>query len=161
MKKNYFNLRMNLTFHGVDGFEEYRPIVHSLVGKVGDQMNQFIYAINEAICNALCYGDGGFEVSKVKVRIRCNSKFIIAKVSSSSPGFDVHTYINNLGNDYPDWCKALRKKNRGRGIWIMLTGSEKVIFNSNGNDVILVSRISAECPDSEERELLSKIAIRK
>jgi anti-sigma regulatory factor (Ser/Thr protein kinase) len=164
-RTNHINLYMNLTFFGVDGFEKYRPMVHSLLNNVSDKnLVQFTLAINEAICNALRYGDGGVDISKVKVRLRCNSRFVIVKVSSSSPGFDIHTYIKSLDksleDDSPDWWEALKNKSHGRGIWIMLTGSEKVIFNNNGNDVILVSKIK-DSAALENRELLSKITIRK
>lgn len=155
------NIYMNLTFIGVDGFEKYRPIVDVLLKNLSEKsLINFTMAINEAICNALRYGDGGLDLSKVKLKFRYNGKHIIAKISSNSPGFDIQTYIHSFDENTSDWWTSIKNRNHGRGLWIMLSGSKKVIFSSDGNEVTLVTEI-ADTESIEEGNLLSKVYVRK
>ncbi|MGL5515068.1 MAG: ATP-binding protein [Sporomusa sp.] len=139
-------LRISVTFRGIDGFEKYRPNVEIILCNLEQSgLSKFRLAINEAICNALRYGNGGIDDSIVRLNIRYHEQFIVAKISSDSPGFAVREYIEKLSIiDPQEWWEHLKTKNRGRGLWLMVTGSQKVIFNAAGNQVILAMRINGE-----------------
>lgn len=159
MVRNQMKLNLNFTFYGVDGFEMYRPTMEIVLSSLGKtSLIKFILAINEAVCNALRYGEGGIEEAKVKINLRFNGKYILAKVSSSSIGFDVDGYIKSFNQKNLDWWELLRKKNRGRGLWIMLTGSQKVIFSADGKEVILLFNVHNPT-FNDEKELLTKVRV--
>lgn len=157
---NRMKLCMDVTFFGADGFEKYRPNVEIILSSLErTNLIKFRLAINEAICNALRYGSGGVHDAKVRVIIRYNGNYVLAKIISTSNGFDVSHYVEGLQHiDCHDWWTALKGKNRGRGIWIMLSGSEKVIFNAAGNEVILATKLHK---DSAQGNLLSKVVVLK
>ena len=158
MARNQMKLNLNFTFYGVNGFEMYRPTMETVLSSLGKtSLIKFVLAINEAVCNALRYGDGGIEEAKVKINLRFNGKYILAKVNSSSLGFDVDGYIKSFPKNL-DWWELLRKKNRGRGLWIMLNGSQKVIFSENGKEVILLFNVHNPT-FNDEKELLSKVRV--
>lgn len=150
---------MNVVFNGVDGFEKYRPNVEIILCSVDkSSLIKFRLAINEAICNALRYGKEGIENTQVHLNIRYSGNFIVAKISSQSNGFDVQKHLNKLsGVDQQDWWDYLKAENRGRGLWIMLSGSQKVIYNASGSQVILAMKMNRQ--DHNQRKLLSKVFV--
>ena len=157
-KKDRMRLCMNVLFNGVDGFEKYRPNVEIILCSVDkSSLINFRLAINEAICNALRYGSGGIEQAQVRLSIRYSGNFILAKISSENNGFNVREHVEKLSEaDQQDWWDYLKSKNRGRGLWIMLSGSQKVIYNASGNQVILATKINHQEP---EKKLLSKVHV--
>jgi anti-sigma regulatory factor (Ser/Thr protein kinase) len=155
------SLCLKATFFGVDGFEKYRPHIEATVGSLSkESLVNFRMAISEAICNAIRYADNT-AMAKVVVQVRFKKKLIIAKVTSFNASFDVKKYLEPLRNIAADnvW-DMLKTKNRGRGLWIMLSCSDRVIFSADGSDVILVTRVNQrpkmEC---ETRKLLSKVYV--
>lgn len=157
-KNNKMKVCLNITFVGVDGFERYRPLMESVISTVSRaSLLKFTFAINEAVCNALRYGHGGLDEAKVQLKIKFNDRFIVAKIGSDSEGFDVEDYVNQL-NQSDNWWEALKKEKRGRGLWIMLTGSKKVIYNSNGCEVMLVEKLTTPV-NGQEGNLLNKLFV--
>lgn len=155
---------MSTTFYGVNGFEKYRPHIEIILSSVSKlSLIGFRLAINEAISNAIRYGDS-FDDAKVAVNIRFNRKIIIAKIQSFNNGFNVKEYVENFySNPSANVWDMLKKKSRGRGLWLMLSGSERVIFSADGKEVILVTRVS-DIFDQQEAEkdstkLLAKVYI--
>lgn len=158
-KKDRMKVCLNVVFHGIEGFDKYRPNVEIILCSLDkSSLIKFRLAINEAICNALRYGEGGIEKAKVRLTIRYNESIILAKISSNSSGFNVHDHLLNLNNvDQKNWWDSLKSKNRGRGFWIMLSGSQKVIFNKAGNEVILAMQLAGR--HETEVDLLSKVHV--
>jgi anti-sigma regulatory factor (Ser/Thr protein kinase) len=151
---------MNFVFFGVDGFEKYRPAVEIILSSMSKtSLIAFTLGINEAICNALRYGNEGLDMSQVKLQVRYNGTCLIAQICSSNAGFDVKSYLAGLNDSTAEWWKDLRKRKRGRGLWLMLSGSQRVIFNASGNKVILV--LNTSCKETDEANLLSKVTVLK
>lgn len=158
--KNLDHINLEMLFKGFDGFEKYQSVMDLVVKNVSQVGSiRFLLAVNEAICNALRYSDEGPDLSKVKVRFRCNERALIVNVRSDNHGFDVSTYLErlrNINNPNDCWSK-LKNQTRGRGIWIMATGSKKVIFNKSGNEITLINYLS---DNDQDVNLLSKISIK-
>lgn len=162
---NRMKIGMDYTFYGVDGFEGFRPMIEVIFSSISrTSLIAFTLAVNEAVCNALRYGKDGIDLSKVILNVRYNGKHIIAKITSDSAGFDVANYIRGLECQSGLWWECLRKKNRGRGLWIMLTGSKRVIYNATGDTVFLIfntqEKTSTLSQDRNET-LLAKIKVLK
>lgn len=158
---NKMQVDMKFAFLGIDGFENYRPVMEivlsGLSGINKTSLIAFTLAINEAVCNALRYGRNGLEAAQVKLNVFYDGKFLTAQVVSDNDGFDVKGYLNSLSiND--DWWKSLRRKSRGRGLWLMMCGSQKVIFNECGNVVTLILDIS-EKELKNDKDLLARVVI--
>jgi anti-sigma regulatory factor (Ser/Thr protein kinase) len=158
LQADRMKIGMNFEFLGVDGFEKYRPMVEIILSSISKtSLITFTLGVNEAICNALRYGSEGFDMSQVKLHVRYNGTFLIAQVCSSNAGFDVRSYLASLHDSTAEWWKDLRKRKRGRGLWLMLSGSQRVIFNASGNKVILVLNTSNQKMD--EVNLLSRVTV--
>lgn len=149
---------MNVSFNGVDGFEKYRPHIEIILCSLDkSSLINFRLAINEAICNSLRYGNGGIDQAKVRLSIRYSDRFILAKIITDNSGFNVHEYVERLsGVEQQNWWDYLKTQNRGRGLWLMLSGSQKVIYNASGNEVILAMKFNKKY---SEENLLSKVYV--
>jgi PAS domain S-box-containing protein len=108
-------------------FLEKRASIHALTLEV---------AINEAINN------GYYASGRVIVKLRRVGRILIIRVKDNGPGFDVKAYYNYLMKDGdPDVLNEMLEAERGRGIELMKMFCDKVIFNSQGNEVLLVKKI--------------------
>lgn len=163
-QRNRMKIGMDYTFYGVDGFECFQPIIEKILSSISQaSLVKFTWAVNEAICNALRYGKDGIDESKVNFTVRYNGRFLIAKVISNSGGFDVSGYLRDLSSQKGLWWECLKNKNRGRGLWIMLNGTKRVIFNDTGDTVYLVFNTQEQnfLANEENEYLLSKIKVLK
>jgi anti-sigma regulatory factor (Ser/Thr protein kinase) len=162
-KFEHMKVCMNVSFCGLAGFEKYRPHIELILSSLSvASLVKFRLAINEAIVNAIRYGDGGVNSAKVYVSIRYNIKNIVAKIRSYNEGFDVRHYIEKFQeNPEVNIWESLKKRNRGRGLWLMLSGSERVLFSADGRDVILITKINNGITEKERNSerLLSKVHI--
>lgn len=135
-------------FVGDDGYDDVRGDVKAIVNRITkDYENMSFYiAINEAVSNALLYSKSGFMTAVVVIDVRKDGKFLAVQVGSDSSGFNVGRYIDSMkelvkDDSYADWSEFLRDSPRGRGIWLMLTACDKVVYASKGDRVILISKL--------------------
>jgi anti-sigma regulatory factor (Ser/Thr protein kinase) len=158
---------LEVSFIGADGYDEICDFVDVVVTffTKDEKYKDFFTAINEAVSNALSYGKEGPEKTKVLLQFRTTGKWLAVKVVSDSKPFDVERYrrkmIESSKTMEGHWAEHLKGAEHGRGIWLMLTGAKKVIYNASGNLVILITRIPAEEAQYFGKELLTKIAIIK
>lgn len=157
------NVKSNMRFVGIEGFDTYRRFIEMMIkGQNHPDAVSFLLGVNEAICNALRYSESGPELAKVKIKTRFNDRFLIVRITSDSPGFNIREYVENFKDlsDMAECRSYLKKQKRGRGLLLMLVGSKKVIFNASGNSVTLLTDLKFSPVSSQNEKLLSRLVIR-
>jgi len=93
-------------------------------------------AINEAINNGFYYCGG------VRVKTRRVGGKLIIRVKDDGPGFNNNKVNVQLKEDmYKEEFDELLEAEGGRGILLMKLFCDKVIYNSKGNEVLLMKKI--------------------
>lgn len=130
-------------FKGSRGFETIHPqIVAVLVNELlAQDVDAVELALNEAVSNALRYGDGGPETSAVLVKLRFSPKQLVVRIRNKGQGFPSAKKIEALQDREGDMFTKLVTSDHGRGIIIMLLLVDRVIYNACGNEVMLVKRL--------------------
>ncbi|WP_134702250.1 ATP-binding protein [Ammoniphilus sp. YIM 78166] len=133
------------------GYEGYR-LVRKWIGDTIKQMLPTDYAgieiaLNEAINNAIKHGNEGRPDKRVAFRLKCiDNKRIIIRVKDEGKGFrQVH------GSDGVP-CMS---KDSGRGIFIMRHFADRIYYNKQGNEVMLVKNNSLD-PVSSKKQLITQ-----
>lgn len=149
-------VNVEVAFQGVDACDDCRPIIDDLLNRVckGDFMG-FRLAINEAIVNVFTHGKEKYD-TKGTVSIRYKKRYLCISVWGESNGFDVAAHLERLKEMEDDWQERLKSEVHGRGIWMMLLGCDRVIFNKDGTKVSLLVKV-----DNFQRRagLLNKVRI--
>lgn len=98
--------------------------------------NTLEVAINEAMNNGFYAG------GRVRVKLRCTDKMVIIRIKDDGPGF-VLKGVNHQNKDQMNErdFEELLEAERGRGILIMRLFCDKVIYNTKGNEVLLMKKI--------------------
>jgi len=155
-----------VSFKGEDGFRFNRLSIRSLIESLTqdtEEMNLY-FGINEAVCNALLYGKAGPNRTEVKISIWVDKGYMAVRIFSESKGFNVRSYrekMLDMAKEMDgDWAVALRESIRGRGLWMMLTGADKVIYNEFGNEVMLVTKIPVVSVERRGKSIVSKLFIK-
>lgn len=106
------------------------------------QMNTPIYAplleiaVNEAINNG--YNSSG----RIGLKLKCMGRKLIIRVKDDGPGFntkEVNVHLEK--NIYEEKFEEMLESEGGRGILLMKIFCDKVIYNSKGNEVLLMKNI--------------------
>ncbi|WP_204553543.1 ATP-binding protein [Bacillus ectoiniformans] len=99
-------------------------------------------AFNEAVNNAVKHSkNAGNPTVTVAVRVKERKRLLI-RVKDQGCGFPAYETMNRLNDAYsqslPD---ELLMKESGRGLMIMNQVMDKVIYNKQGNEVLLMKRL--------------------
>jgi len=88
-------------------------------------------ALDEALANAIKHGNGGDAGKVVSIRFRFEDSTFTVTVKDEGPGFD---YCAVPDCTSPDRIELPS----GRGLLIMKTYMDKVVFNEKGNEVTMI-----------------------
>lgn len=122
-----------------------KEIKKLLENEMGYADTAYYIAINEAVCNAVLYGNAGVADTEVQISVVIERFFIVVKVRSNSEYFDTEAFRKNLNmiaekNGNIDWRVYKKNDLSGRGIWMMLTGADFVLVESQGHEVSLIRK---------------------
>lgn len=154
-------------FKGVEGYETIRPEIKKKVSNItGDfGIMGFYIAINEAVSNALLYSKVGFLDVLIFIDLIVKNSHLMVRVYSESNGFNVAKYIEKMKvlasqEEYADWSQLVKHSVSGRGIWLMLTGCEKVVYNEKGDCVVLIVKAPSSLKvERRPKRILSRLVI--
>ena len=127
-------------------FDFYRPGEYSRVRSrvrdllffvAGEQAGKLDVAVGEALNNAA-------RVSMdVQVKFSFFGKTLVVRVKDGATGFDGNERVNKYRNaEIAGAFEEILSSEGGRGIMIMVSWMDKVIYNRKGNEVMLMKRLS-------------------
>lgn len=93
-------------------------------------------AINEAINNAIRYGNKG-EHWSVTIRLHTTGKRLVVRVRDEGEGFEGNERLQRLSYMQYATPEELYKES-GRGLYIMKKVTDYIKYNQKGNEVMLV-----------------------
>ena len=100
----------------------------------------FRVGLTEALSNAMLYGNARDPGKRVKVEVTVRMEQVTARVTDEGRGFDPTTIPDPTLPGNVD-------KPGGRGIFLMKSLMDEVLFNEEGNSVTLILRLEEESPD--------------
>ena len=100
----------------------------------------FRVGLTEALSNAMLYGNDRDPGKRVKVEVTVRMEQVTARVTDEGRGFDPTTIPDPTLPGNVD-------KPGGRGIFLMKSLMDEVLFNEEGNSVTLILRLEEESPD--------------
>lgn len=131
-------------FVGHRAYQNYDHDIKKRIKKeIGYEDSDYYIAINEAVCNAVRYGINGVENTKVRVIVSIRNSFLKVKVESESKEFDVFAFrerLKNIPDQTMDWRKLFKNTLSGRGIWLMLSGTDHIVWVEKENAISLYLR---------------------
>ncbi|MDR3566036.1 MAG: PAS domain S-box protein [Negativicutes bacterium] len=110
--------------------------LHSMETITGGRNAKVDTAVGEAVMNAFQYG------TMVRVKINKLGSRLIIRVKDDGPGFSGNEAVTKvLDAGIKETFKEGLLLERGRGIPIMLSYMDRVIYNRRGNEIMLVKRL--------------------
>ena len=123
------------------GYEDYRRmkgLVASILAEVtGLPHSMHEVAVNEAIANALECRDGIGRSQKARIKINCFRNRLVVRVKTSRIGFAGNAILRRLRANPEAMFAFGEDASMGRGIPMMLTMSDKMVYNGEGTEVLL------------------------
>lgn len=98
-------------------------------------------AVNEALANALECRDGVARPHQVRLRFNALGTRLIVRVKSTRLGFAGNAVLQRLKAHPEDMFAFGGSEAMGRGIPLMLSLSDKMVYNSDGTEVLLAWRL--------------------
>ena len=98
-------------------------------------------AVNEALANALECRDGVARPHQVRLRFNAVGTRLIVRVKSTRMGFAGNAALQRLKAHPEDMFAFGGSEAMGRGIPLMLSLSDKMVYNSDGTEVLLAWRL--------------------
>ena len=98
-------------------------------------------AVNEALANALECRDGVARPHQVRLRCNAVGRRLIVRVKSTRMGFAGNAVLQRLKAHPEDMFAFGGSEAMGRGIPLMLSLSDKMVYNSDGTEVLLAWRL--------------------
>jgi serine/threonine-protein kinase RsbW len=125
--------------------EEFRPLrclikshIHRILGENGSFLMDV--AINEAVNNAIRSNDARNWI-KISIRVTTGQRLII-RIKDQGKGFNARKVLKELSSS-PDYLLEKKRFNEsGRGLSIIKLATDKMFYNCNGNEVLLMKNIN-------------------
>ena len=132
-------------------FEEVMPDLQKIVeDTLLDKDDNFLIAINEAVCNAAKYANDGPSLAPIDIEVVITpGQDISVSVRSDTQPFNVEMFRDNMrklaADDSPwkdrEWCDYTGSTERSRGYWLMLMSVSYLYIRSDGKEVTLYADI--------------------
>lgn len=123
----------------------------------------FMVAITEAVCNAFRYNKLPYDKASVNINIKYTNKILIVSIVSSTNKKDAKEIKTNLLNLIENtdvcWHEIIKNQPCGRGLWLMLEASNRVILEPDMQKVHLVVYFPYKIRKWSNKELLDKLDI--
>jgi anti-sigma regulatory factor (Ser/Thr protein kinase) len=133
--------RLQISFHGQEGYRVIRHCVNEYISQtLGPQCATMVIAFNEAVNNAIKYGEiDGKNIVTIKFNL-LKGKRLVIRVKDNGTGFDLtKAYCDTSADQFEEIALA----ESGRGIPLMKAIADYVTYNKRGNEVLLMKKISA------------------
>jgi serine/threonine-protein kinase RsbW len=116
--------------------EEKAEHLARLAGFADDECDNIAIAITEMVANAIFHGNKADAAKRVHVRFTLNEKDFIVSIRDEGKGFDPNSVADPLKPEN-------LLKDRGRGIFIVRTLMDEVLFNNRfpGTEVVLIKHV--------------------
>ena len=98
-------------------------------------------AVNEAIANALECRDGISRQNRAKIRFNRIGSRLIVRVQTSRMGFAGNALLKRLRAKPDELFSFGEDEGMGRGIPIMLSSTDRMIYNDDGTELLLAWRL--------------------
>jgi PAS domain S-box-containing protein len=98
-------------------------------------------AVNEAIANALECRDGISRQNRAKIRFNRIGSRLIVRVQTSRMGFAGNALLKRLRAKPEELFSFGEDEGMGRGIPIMLSATDRMIYNDDGTELLLAWRL--------------------
>lgn len=119
---------------------ERRTILEDIFSRIGNVAGKdgytFRIAVGEAIINALRYG------VTVRVKLNCFKRRLIVRIKDDGSGFNGNRVIDDYHKKSKELFNTGICDEQGRGIKLMLHWADRVIYNKQGNEVLLVKKLT-------------------
>lgn len=117
--------------------QHIRPRVQGLLTDLANgNQAEILICLGEAVMNAFEHG------KKARVKVNKIGNRLILRVREDGPGFPGNEYVAKLKADgLQETFAANVLEERGRGIPLMLSFMDSVIYNRQGNEVMLVKKM--------------------
>ena len=140
----------------LNGFEDYRrlklEIANVLAEVTGKTHSIQEVAVNEAIANALECRDGKARSHQARVRFNLFGNRLVVRVKTSRIGFAGNALLRRLKAHPETMFEFGEDAGMGRGIPIMLSTTDRMLYNSEGTELLLVWKIrKSVLPGEKER----------
>lgn len=133
-----------LRFSSYGDYLRLKPELSRIIATVTGAPHSFQeVAINEALANALECRDGIPRQHKVRIKLNKLGRWFIARVHTSRMGFAGNAVLRRLRSHPEEAFEYVEAASMGRGIPIMLSLSQKMLYNSEGTEVLLAWRLYA------------------
>jgi len=130
-------------------FEQVMPDLQKIIeDTLLDKDDNFLIAVNEAVCNAAKYANDGSALAPIDIDVVITSEDISVSVQSDTQPFNVEMFRNNMRKLAQDpawrdreWCDYTGSTERSRGYWLMLMSVSYLYIRSDGKEVTLCADI--------------------
>ncbi len=141
------SLPVRLELQRADEFRRVRARLRKLLQEVaGDEAGQIGIALGEALNNA------ARESADLRVKLDLFGRRLVIRVRDTGPGFDGNRFVRTFSRQ--GLAEAFENRlaaEGGRGIMIMLSWLDRVIYSRDGREVLLMKRLgcrAGRCLDS-------------
>lgn len=118
-----------------------REVADIIAEVTGQQHSMQEVAVNEAIVNALECRDGYPRQHKAQVRFNKRGRLFTVRVRTSRISFAGNAILRRLRSHPEDMFSFGEDASMGRGLPIMLSLSHRMIYNSEGTELLLVWKL--------------------
>ena len=133
-----------LVFNGYGDYRRFRDAVTAILAEVtGLQHSMQEVAVNEALANALECRDGIPRPHEARLRFNRFGKWFVVRVKTSRMGFAGSALLRRLRIHPEEMFLYGEDSGMGRGIPIMLSVTDRMLYNSEGTEALLAWRIQA------------------
>ncbi|WCK53930.1 ATP-binding protein [Aneurinibacillus sp. Ricciae_BoGa-3] len=135
---------LQFRFKDLGGFSCIRRCISEYIRQVLPEEGCMMdVAVNEAVNNAINNGRrSGEKFITLKMRIMNGNKLII-RVKDEGPGFAARRTVETFSKQGSRLFDKGLLDESGRGIKIMLTVADSILYNRIGNEVMIIKRVPA------------------
>lgn len=152
---------------GYGAYPEIRTqIEEKLLHVLNDDDDNFLIAIDEAVCNATKYALCGSDKANIKIRLKIEDTAIEVKIESDTKKFNaweqkekLQYYAKTKGS--MDWQDVWRDEEKvsGRGFWLMLSACDYLWVEKDGTAVTLHTPRPNGCYQSKIENIVSRFFV--
>jgi len=133
-----------LRFNGYGDYQRFRGEVANILLEVTGVPHSFHeVAVNEALANALECRDGVPRQHRARLRFNKIGNRLIVRVKTSRIGFAGNSILRRLRSHPEEMFSFGEDASMGRGIPMMLAVSHKMMYNSEGTEVLLAWKLGS------------------
>ena len=137
-------------FNGYGDYRRFKVEVSRIIAEVtGLSHSLQEVAVNEAVANAMECRDGAPRQHHARLRFNRFGKWFIVRVRTSRLGFAGNALLRMLRAHPADMFSYGEDATMGRGIPIMLSLAHRMLYNSEGTEVLLAWKLPIAAPEEK------------